>query len=127
MCKSDDQTPNAARELATYRVDRLQELLDAIGTDNRFYAHKLQTNVPQRITRLEEFAAFPFTTEPSWCRIRYYISFGTNLTFRFPVTLECASERVELAQPLRWLDTEDSWSWMVDAGTKCRDAASVWV
>lgn len=127
MCKSDDQTPNAARELATYRVDRLQELLDAIGTDNRFYAHKLQTaNVPRRITRLEEFAAFPFTTKAELVQDQMlHPPFGTNLTFPLSRYTRYHQTSGTTGQPLRWLDTEDSWSWMVERWHKVLNAASV--
>ena len=89
-----------------------EELLSAIAIlpENRFYAEKFK-KIPAR-TR---FADVPFTTKAELVADQEsHPPYGTNLTFpieqyaRLHQTSGTTSGR-----PLRWLDTPESWNWML--------------
>jgi phenylacetate-CoA ligase len=95
----------------------LQALLQEILPRNRFYAQKLaEANVdPAEIVSMADFARVPFTSkEELLADQERYPPYGCVLTYspdrycRFHQTSGTAG------RPLRWLDTRESWSWLLD-------------
>src|SRR6266702_8414880 len=92
--------------------DRLRELLQIILPTNRFYAAKFAGLDPLRVAIHE----LPFTTKADLLADQQANPpYGTALTYPFA----CYSRMHQTSgtttgQPLRWLDTPESWTAMLD-------------
>ena len=90
---------------------RLRELLAAILPQNRFYAEKFAGVDPSRA----EFAKLPFTTKTELVADqKAHPPYGRVLTFpldRYVRTHQTSGTTT--GAPLRWLDTRESWDWML--------------
>ena len=114
--------------LEAYQLARLRALLGVLLPDNVFYSRKLRTTgLDSGVASLEEFSRrAPFTLKQELVddQVRNP-PYGSNLTFplerytRFNQTSGTAGE------PLRWLDTPESWSWMLDNWALVYEAAGV--
>ncbi len=98
--------------LADYQRGRLEELLREVVPANRFYARKFQAagvTLPCDLTRL------PFTTKAELIADQAANPpYGTNLTY--PLERYCRLHQTSgttTGRPLRWLDTPESWDWML--------------
>jgi phenylacetate-CoA ligase len=91
--------------------DRLRRLLAEILPANRFYAAKLAGIDPIRAP-LEQF---PFTTKAELLADqRAHPPYGTNLTYNLSRYQRLhQTSGTTTGQPLRWLDTPQSWDWML--------------
>lgn len=95
---------------------QLNALLAALRT-NSFYAGKLSgTGLLDGVGSLAEFhARCPFTTKAELVADQLANPpYGTNLTFPLERYTRCHQTSGSTGQPLRWLDTPESWSWMLD-------------
>jgi phenylacetate-CoA ligase len=101
-----DRTPIMANQ-----ARRLRELLAAILPQNRFYAEKFAGVDPSRA----EFAKLPFTTKAELVADqKAHPPYGRVLTFpldRYVRTHQTSGTTT--GAPLRWLDTRESWDWML--------------
>src|SRR5215471_10543734 len=92
--------------------DRLRELLQVILPTNRFYAAKFAGLDPRRLTMQE----LPFTTKAELLADQQaHPPYGTALTHpthRYSRMHQTSGTTT--GQPLRWLDTPESWSAMLD-------------
>jgi phenylacetate-CoA ligase len=90
--------------------DRLRALFDAILPANRFYADKF------RGCDLDRFETLPFTTKAELIADQAASPpYGTNLTYPADrYTRLHQTSGTTTGQPLRWLDTPESWNWMLD-------------
>jgi phenylacetate-CoA ligase len=93
----------------------VRQLLDAVLPTNAFYARKF-AGVCSEIRTLDDFAQLPFTTKAELAADqREHPPYGTNLTYpleryaRFHQTSGTST-----GQPLRWLDTPESWEWVLN-------------
>lgn len=90
---------------------RLRELLAAILPQNRFFAEKFAGVDPSRA----EFAKLPFTTKTELVADqKAHPPYGRVLTFpldRYVRTHQTSGTTT--GAPLRWLDTRESWDWML--------------
>jgi phenylacetate-CoA ligase len=116
----------AAIEAAQFR--RLRALLAAILPSNRFYARKLRP-VAARLRRArtlrEALALIPFTTKAELTADQAaHPPFGTNLTFTPDRYTRFSQTSGTTDRPLRWLDTPESWDWMVRSWMQVLRAAS---
>jgi phenylacetate-CoA ligase len=114
--------------LATLQAERLRNLLRAIHGRNRFYTRKLdEAGIRLDALRLpEDLCALPFTTRgelvadqaanPPW---------GTALTEPIERYTRYCQTSSTSGRPLRWIDTNDSWQWMLDCWKEVYRAAHV--
>ncbi len=112
--------------LAAHQLAQLRRLLGDILPANAFYRNKL-AGIDPAIASLEDFSArFPFTTKQELVEDqRRHPPFGSNLTY--PVTSYTRYHQTSgtTSAPLRWLDTPESWDWMVQSWKEIYQAAGV--
>ena len=110
--------------MATYQLAQLRQLLGAILPGNSFYRTKLARLDPA-IASLEDFSArFPFTTKQELVDDqRKSPPFGSNLTLPLTSYTRYHQTSGTTSTPLRWLDTPESWAWMVESWNEIYQAA----
>jgi phenylacetate-CoA ligase len=84
---------------------------------NPFYAAKLSgTGLLDGVASLDEFSArCPFTTKAELVADQLaHPPYGTNLTFPIERYTRGHQTSGSTGSPLRWLDTPESWTWMLD-------------
>jgi phenylacetate-CoA ligase len=114
--------------IASEQLAQLRRLLGALLPANRFYAAKLSMgDVAPDIRGLDEFSQrFPFTTKHEIVEDqRSNPPYGTNLSFPLERYTRLHATSGTTGAPLRWLDTPESWSWMVGNWTQVFHAAGV--
>ena len=92
---------------------RLRSVLEAIVPANAFYAAKLRNC--GKIACLADFTRLvPFTTKTELIEDqKAHPPFGSNLTFPLERYIRFSQTSGMSAAPLRWLDTSESWEWML--------------
>src|SRR6266849_507359 len=106
---------------------QLRELLSAILPANRFYAAKLQPATVSRLASMKEFCEqVPCTTKAELAADqKAHPPYGTNLTYPLERYTRCHQTSGTAGAPLRWLDTPESWDWMLANWTQVFVAAGV--
>ncbi len=109
--------------LAALQLARLQSLRDALLPHNAFYAPRLATPFHS----LAAFAAaVPFTTKQELVDDqRAHPPYGSNHTFPLPAYTRFCQTSSTTGSPLRWLDTNESWHWMLGCWQRVFHAAGV--
>src|SRR5882762_3732234 len=114
--------------IAASQIEQLRSLLAELFPGNQFYSRKLNAaGTTFDVASLEDFCArFPFTTKAELVEDqRQHPPFGTNLTY----PLECYTRYHQTSgtsgAPLRWLDTPESWEWMLESWTEILRVAGV--
>jgi phenylacetate-CoA ligase len=118
--------------IASIQLAQLRALLAAILPANPFYRRKFEgTGLSPDLDSLAEFTRrAPFTFKQELVDDqRAQPPYGTNLTFSLEQYTRCHQTSGSSGTPIRWLDTPQSWSWMLDnwervhraAGTTHRD------
>ena len=114
--------------LRAYQGERLTALLAAIHGRNRFYTRKLdEAGIRPADLRLpEDLARLPFTTKaeliadqaasPPW---------GTALTEPLDRYTRYCQTSSTTGRPLRWIDTNGSWQWLLDCWKAVYHAARI--
>jgi phenylacetate-CoA ligase len=103
----------ARPELEQLQLTRLRRLLDEILPQNAFHARRLG-NVGE-LRSLADLRRLPLLTKQDLLADqRDHPPYGTALTY--PLDHYCRLHQTSgtSGQPLRWLDTAASWSWMLD-------------
>jgi len=100
-------------------TDQLIQLRGLLATQrtNPFYAARLAgTGLLDGVASLGEFSArCPFTTKAELVADQQaHPPYGTNLTFPLERYTRCHQTSGSTGSPLRWLDTPESWTWMLD-------------
>ena len=101
-----------------HQANRLTELLRAVVPANRFWSEKWQTlgadlahgefRIPDDLPKL------PLTTKQELVADHQaHPPYGTNLTFDVGAYSRFCQTSGTTGQPLRWLDTPESWQWML--------------
>ncbi|MCC6234149.1 MAG: phenylacetate--CoA ligase family protein [Verrucomicrobiales bacterium] len=106
--------PNPARHDA--RIDRLRDLLRTVVATNSFYQkHWAGTDVVEGWRTLAEFAQrVPVTCKSDLVRDQTaHPPYGSNLTFPLERYTRCHGTSGTSGRPIRWLDTPESWDWML--------------
>ena len=108
-------SPNGRAALEAEQFAKLRSLLNAIVPANAFYAAKLRDR--GEITSLAEFTRLvPFTTKTELVEDqKAHPPYGSNLTFPLERYTRFSQTSATSAAPLRWLDTPESWEWMLDS------------
>lgn len=106
-------------------LERIQSLFSAIVPSNAFYSAKLAGL--GAITSIEDFAArVPFTTKAELVADQQaHPPFGSNLTYPPGRYTRFSQTSATTGKPLRWLDTPESWQWLLDNWTRVFTAAGV--
>lgn len=105
-------------------LKKLERMVETIVATNRFYASKLSG---ARFGSLSEFNdSVPFTTKQELIADQAaHPPYGSNLTFPVDRYTRFSQTSGTTGKPLRWLDTPDSWDWMVEAKRRVFDAAQL--
>ena len=118
--------PASREEIAAQQLAKLRELVSAMLPANRFYAGKL-SGVRKDFKTLDEFSStIPFTTKAELVADQIaHAPFGTNLTFPIASYMRFHQTSGTTGTPLRWLDTPESWDFMVRSWMEVYLAAGV--
>ena len=108
------------------QLERLNALLASVWASNGFYANKLK-GTPRSFSSIDEFRrVVPVTEKPELVADQHaHPPFGTNLTFPVERYSRFCQTSGTTARPMRWLDTPESWSWMLDCWTRVLEASGV--
>jgi phenylacetate-CoA ligase len=119
--------PNRAA-LEAEQLARLRALLAAVLPANRFYAAKL-AGLDPAVASLEDFCArVPLTTKAEIVADqRAHPPYGTNLTYPVERYTRCHHTSGTSGQSIRWLDTAESWEWLLDNWAEVYRAAGIGV
>jgi phenylacetate-CoA ligase len=104
------------------QLEKLRGLLRAVGA-NPFYRDRVPRDVGSPGDFLER-VPFTFKRELIEDQIAHP-PFGSNLTFPIQRYTRFSQTNGTTGKPLRWLDTPESWDWMVGNWTRVFEAAGV--
>jgi phenylacetate-CoA ligase len=112
--------------IAARQLGQLRQLLGAILPRNAFYQRKCAKLDPA-VASLEDFSRrFPFTMKEELAGDqRACPPFGGNLTYPLEKYTRFHQTSGTSSVPLRWLDTPESWSWMLENWKEVYRAAGV--
>ena len=114
--------------ITTGQLEQLRSLVAELFPGNKFYSDKLNAiGVTFDIASLEDFSRrFPFTNKSELVANQLaHPPFGTNLTYPIERYTRFHQTSGTTGTPLRWLDTPESWDWMLDSWTEIYRAAGV--
>ncbi len=100
--------------LTVLQSEKLRALIAAIHGRNGFYTRKLEASGlgPRDVRGLDDLHRIPFTLKDELVRDqREHPEFGTNLTLPPSEYVRIHQTSGTTGQPLRWLDTRESWDW----------------
>lgn len=124
---ADDVHPTRA-DITGGQLEQLRTLVAELIPANRFYSQKLQSaGVTFDVASLDDFSLrFPFTTKRELVEDqRHDPPFGTNLTYPLDRYTRFHQTSGTTGTPLRWLDTPESWNWMLESWMEIFRAAGV--
>src|SRR5690348_7562968 len=114
------------REIEADQLQKLRALISAVRRDNSFYCPKLRDIDPD-LDSLETYARqVPFTTKQELIEDqRLHPPYGTNLTYPLDRYTRFCQTSGTTHSPMRWLDTQETWGWMLDNWARVYAAAGV--
>ena len=115
-------------EIESGQLEQLRSLLAELFPANKFYSQKLQAcGVTFDVASLADFSArFPLTTKQELVEDQLrHPPFGTNLTYPPEKYTRFHQTSGTTGTPLRWLDTPESWNWMLESWMEVFRAADV--
>lgn len=119
----------ASRELIrAQQLQSLRRLVRELLTANRFYGPKLkEAGVTAEVAGIKAFTrAMPLTTKAMIVEDQHTRPpYGTNLTYPLHQYVRYHQTSGTTGSPLRWVDTAESWQWMVDNWREVLEAADV--
>jgi phenylacetate-CoA ligase len=107
-----ESQPIGREQIREMQSRRLRELLQTVGTSNRFWSTKwLAAGVDLAKCQLPQL---PMTTKAELVADHQANPpYGSNLTFPVTAYSRFCQTSGTTGQPLRWLDTPESWQWML--------------
>lgn len=114
--------------IETAQLVRLRVLLQALLAGNRFYGPKLrQVGLSAEVPTLEAFrSSMPFTHKAELVEDqRRHPPYGSNLTYGLDRYTRFSRTSATTGKPMVWLDTPESWQWMLDNWDRVFAAAGV--
>ena len=114
--------------LEGHQTRTLQALMRALLASNQFYAAKLRAARVETIPRsLREFAgSVPFTFKAELIDDQTRNPpFGSNLTYPAEAYSRFHQTSGTTGKPMRWLDTPESWDWVVECWTRIYQSAGI--
>lgn len=103
-------------EIERQQTTALLALLRRVTATNPFQIAKLgKRKLPETVTNLRAFLReLPFTTKAELSADQTaHPPYGTNLTEPLSAYTRCHQTSGTSGKPLRWLDTPESWDWMI--------------
>lgn len=110
------------------QLEQLRALVTELIPANRFYAQKLQAaGVGFDVASLADYSArFPFTEKSELVADQQAnLPYGTNLTYPLNRYTRFHQTSGTSGQPMRWLDTPESWEAMIESWAEVFRAAGV--
>ncbi len=123
-----DAATTGRESIRASQLGQLRELIRAVRPANAFYETKLAAaGIDDIIVSLEDFAALcPFTTKDELVADQTtHAPYGSNLSFPIEDYTRIHQTSGTTGQPLRWLDTPESWQSMLESWQAVYRAASV--
>jgi len=120
--------PDNRRALVGVQLERLRDLLATLQSVNPFQTRRIESaGAPWTVETLAEFTErFPFTSKADLVAdAALNPPYGTNLTFPLDHYSRFHQTSGTTGQPLRWLDTAESWDAMVTGWTRVLATAEV--
>jgi phenylacetate-CoA ligase len=115
--------------LQQIQLKKLQMVLGPVLAGNAFYRRKLADagiKSPADIWTMDDLRRLPFTTKRDLSADQAASPpYGTNLTFPREKFTRIHQTSGTTGEPLRWLDTEDSWNWWARCWATVYRAAGV--
>ena len=114
--------------IAARQIHRLGQLLASIEGRNAFYTNKLKASGigRDRLARLEDLARLPVTTKGELVADQEAHSpWGTALGEPLERYTRYTQTSSTTGHPLRWLDTNENWQWMLECWKAVYRAARV--
>jgi phenylacetate-CoA ligase len=115
--------------LAEIQIKKLQMMLANVLESNAFYRNKFTRagiTSPDDIRSLDDLHKLPFTTKQELSADQEAEPpYGNNLTFSREQYTRIHQTSGTTGQPLRWLDTEESWKWWARCWATVYKAAGV--
>ena len=105
------------QQIDDIQLRRLKELLETIIPRNRFYTTKLQeTGVSvDDIQSLDDLRKLPLTTKQELVDSQaQQPPYGANLSYPSTSYARLHQTSGTTGRPMRWLDTADSWNWIME-------------
>jgi phenylacetate-CoA ligase len=117
-----------ARDIRADQTRKLQSLVQSLLRSNRFYAAKLRAaGVGRSPADLCEFCArVPFTFKAELIDDQSKNPpFGSNLTYAVDDYTRFHQTSGTTGKPMRWLDTPESWNWVIECWMRVYHSAGV--
>jgi phenylacetate-CoA ligase len=118
----------AARDIRADQARKLRWLVETLLESNRFYAAKLRAaGVDRSPDGVREFCArVPFTFKSELIEDQAtHPPYGSNLTYALEAYSRLHQTSGTTGRPMRWLDTPESWDWIVECWTRVFHSAGV--
>jgi phenylacetate-CoA ligase len=113
--------PSPRSEIEADQRRKLRALLDAVASHNPFYTRKLAGAGSDA-----DLARLPFTLKQELGEDQLaHPPYGSNLTYPLERYTRFSQTSATTGKPLRWLDTPESWDWMLANWARVYQAASV--
>jgi phenylacetate-CoA ligase len=115
-------------EIVAGQLEQLRSLVAELFPGNAFYSKKLgAAGITFDIASLADFSKrFPFTTKSELVEDqRAHPPYGTDLTYPLDRYTRFHQTSGTTGLPLRWLDTPESWDWMLESWGEVYRAAGV--
>ncbi len=103
--------------IEVHQLESLSELIATLRDQNPFYGTRIKSaGLGDRLASLDEFSArMPLTTKADLAADQdAHPPYGTNLTYPLERYTRLHQTSSTTGRPLRWLDTPESWQWMLD-------------
>jgi phenylacetate-CoA ligase len=114
--------------IGTSQFEQLRSLLATVLGSNPFYTRKFdEAHASYKVRHLGEFTdTVPFTTKAEIVADQAANPpYGTNLTYPLDRYIRLHETSGTSGKPIRWLDTPESWDWMLDNWQEVYRAAGV--
>ena len=121
MSSPDKPEQWSREELGAWQTAQLRRLLESVVPANPFWSGKLRAADVDlnSIQSLADLGRLPLTSKQDLAADQVaFPPYGRNLTFGLAEYSRLhQTSGTTTGQPLRWLDTSDSWNWMLDCWT----------
>ncbi len=115
--------------LGQIQLKRLQLMLGPLLKDNKFFRQRLRAaglRSPSDLRSIEDLRRLPFTTKADLSTDQAeHPPYGSNLTFSREAYTRIHQTSGTTGDPLRWLDTDESWAWWARCWATVYRAAGV--
>jgi phenylacetate-CoA ligase len=115
--------------LTEIQIKKFQMMLERVLESNVFYKNKFEragVTCSEDIRTLADLHKLPFTTKQELSANQEAAPpYGTNLTFSREQYTRIHQTSGTTGQPLRWLDTEESWKWWARCWASVYKAAGI--